>query len=543
MRWTAPITASTVSERIEALSRPPVVSSPRPSLTWSPSPMRAADPGQRAGVDDRRAQLGQLALGEVGVGAVERLGHDDAEHRVAEELQALVGRQAAVLVGERAVRQGALEQLGVERGIAERATRAGRSCQRTGSGSEDLATVGAGAVLAAGAARAVRQVLGTARGVGAGHQGRRDGLPLRTTVARVAARHLPLRDCHCSLLVDRSGGPSVSRPARARSAWPGPPTAGRPARSCVWSGSSASRAPHSAHNPGQSSSHNGWNGSASTTASRSSGSRSTRSSCEPADLELLVRVDVAVVVHEQLLEPHLDLVGDRLQAPRALALEPGSRRTRDQDALHDRLEPQVELDRRAFGDTEDLDAQICWSRHRPRHLALGPRAATELACIEHERRSRVQFAQGSTSGSGHNRSAVNRIHARGAAAKRSRARRARRAGAPRRRATRASWTKSGTRPETSPPNAATSLTRDEARNDHSGLVGHEHRLDVGQRGVHLRHLELVVEVADGAQPLDDRVDVALGAERREQAGEALDATRWAGRRTARREHRDAARRR
>src|SRR4029078_10503485 len=86
------------------------------------------------------------------------------------------------------------------------------------------------------------------------------------------------------------------------------------------------------------------------------------------------------------------------------AVEPGSRRTRDQDALHDRLQPQVELDRRAFGDAEDLDAQICWGLNRSRHLALGPRAATELASIEHERRSRVQLAQWFTFGSGHGRS-------------------------------------------------------------------------------------------------------------------------------------------
>ena len=66
--------------------------------------------------------------------------------------------------------------------------------------SEDLATVGASAVLTAGAARAVREVLGTAGGVGAGHQGGGHGLPLRPAVARVAARHLPLRDSHCYLL-------------------------------------------------------------------------------------------------------------------------------------------------------------------------------------------------------------------------------------------------------------------------------------------------------------------------------------------------------
>ena len=57
------MTASTVSERIEALLRPPVISSPRPSLTYSPRPDRAGDVGQRAGVDHGGAQLGQLALG------------------------------------------------------------------------------------------------------------------------------------------------------------------------------------------------------------------------------------------------------------------------------------------------------------------------------------------------------------------------------------------------------------------------------------------------------------------------------------------------
>ena len=160
--------------------------------------------------------------------AVERLGDDHAEHRVTEELQALVGGQAAVLVGERAVREGALEQLGVQVGIPERRAQLRRSWSAVPvrSGSEDLATVGAGAVLAALAARAVRQVLGTAGGVGAGHQGRRDGLPLRATVARVAARHLPLRDSHCVLLASRAR-------SRSSAGWsllelvPGSPSAGR----------------------------------------------------------------------------------------------------------------------------------------------------------------------------------------------------------------------------------------------------------------------------------------------------------------------------
>ena len=88
--------------------------------------------GQRPGVDDRRPQLGQPALGEVGVGAVERLGHDHTEHRVAEELQALVGRQPAVLVGVGTMRQRAVEQLGMQLGVPECCPQRGVVGQRTG---------------------------------------------------------------------------------------------------------------------------------------------------------------------------------------------------------------------------------------------------------------------------------------------------------------------------------------------------------------------------------------------------------------------------
>jgi hypothetical protein len=54
------------------------------------------------------------------VGRVERLGDHDAEHRVAQELQALVGRQPTVLVGVGTVGEGALEELGIQDRIAER---------------------------------------------------------------------------------------------------------------------------------------------------------------------------------------------------------------------------------------------------------------------------------------------------------------------------------------------------------------------------------------------------------------------------------------
>ncbi len=87
--------------------------------------------GERAHVHHRGAQLGQLPLGQVRVPVEERVGDHQAEHRVAEELQPLVGRQAAVLVRVRPVGEGATDQLGVQ-GDAERALQRGGF--RTGAG-------------------------------------------------------------------------------------------------------------------------------------------------------------------------------------------------------------------------------------------------------------------------------------------------------------------------------------------------------------------------------------------------------------------------
>ncbi len=134
LRWTAPITASTVSERIDALLAAAGRLLAAAELDVVADADAAADLGQRAGVDDGGAQLGQPALGEVRVGAVEGLGDDHAEHRVTEELEALVGRQATVLVGVRAVRESALEQLGVQLRIPERRAELGVVGQRSGPG-------------------------------------------------------------------------------------------------------------------------------------------------------------------------------------------------------------------------------------------------------------------------------------------------------------------------------------------------------------------------------------------------------------------------
>ena len=64
--------------------------------------------GQRAHLDNGGAQLRQLSLGQIGMAVEQRVRHDQAEHRVAQELKPLVGRQAAVLVCVRPVRKRAL---------------------------------------------------------------------------------------------------------------------------------------------------------------------------------------------------------------------------------------------------------------------------------------------------------------------------------------------------------------------------------------------------------------------------------------------------
>ena len=106
--------ASTVSARIDGLSAPPVIVSPRPRRMYGPTPIGAADLGQRDTRDEARAALGELALVEVGVVAEELDGDGLPEDGVAEELEALVGGDAAVLVRERPVREREQEQRGID---------------------------------------------------------------------------------------------------------------------------------------------------------------------------------------------------------------------------------------------------------------------------------------------------------------------------------------------------------------------------------------------------------------------------------------------
>jgi hypothetical protein len=77
-------------------------------------PEARGDLGQCHGVHHRLADLREGALVEVGVHAVHVVGDDDAQHRVAEELESLVGGVARVLRAPRAMHQRGSEEVGRE---------------------------------------------------------------------------------------------------------------------------------------------------------------------------------------------------------------------------------------------------------------------------------------------------------------------------------------------------------------------------------------------------------------------------------------------
>ena len=70
-------------------------------------------------VDYCGAKLGELTLGEVRMTSVEGVSDDQAEHRVTEKLQPLIGGQATMLVGKRSVRERTFQQRVVD-SMAER---------------------------------------------------------------------------------------------------------------------------------------------------------------------------------------------------------------------------------------------------------------------------------------------------------------------------------------------------------------------------------------------------------------------------------------
>jgi hypothetical protein len=109
----------------------------------------------------------------------------------------------------------------------------------------------------------------------------------------------------------------------------------------------------------------------------------------------LVVVSRTIGVSEQLLEMAPHMAGHRVQATHASTGCRGVCRASHQNTLHDRLQPQFQLDGLAgrYGDHVDV-TEVVRSRDGPRHLEHGAWASTELPGVKHQGQSRVQAVHG-----------------------------------------------------------------------------------------------------------------------------------------------------
>ena len=153
---------------------------------------------------------------------------------------------------------------------------------------------------------------------------------------------------------------SCGSPRRGRRG-PGPCSAAHrgSSDSCWCPGSSASRAPHSEHRPGQSSRHTGWNGSAGTTASRSAGSRSIRSPSSSRDVVVVALRPRACPGRRTA--PEVDVSSGSSTSSRHRTHSPAAApayRSGDEHALHHGLEPQLQLEVGAGGNADHVGAEI-----------------------------------------------------------------------------------------------------------------------------------------------------------------------------------------
>ena len=140
----------------------------------------------------------------------------------------------------------------------------------------------------------------------------------------------------------------------------------------------------------QSGPHSGENGSASPTASMIGCSRSMVSVDDVADLVGFGgRLGGAVGIGEQLGEVDLDMSGDRRQAAGALPRRRRRHRSGDQHAFRHRLEPQIQVKRRACVDRDQLDADARRAGHGLPDGQHGPWPPAEPRDVDHERRAGI----------------------------------------------------------------------------------------------------------------------------------------------------------
>ena len=144
------------------------------------------------------------------------------------------------------------------------------------------------------------------------------------------------------------------------------------------------------HRPGQSGEQTGWNGSAGTTVSRERGFDVDQVALELADSSSSSPSSTAAArARDRRTAPGRDveLLDDLPQAAHALPDGPGTDGSGDQDPLHDRLEPQVEIDVVTGGDADHVGTEVFRRTNRSLHASHRPRSPAQLVRVEHERRT------------------------------------------------------------------------------------------------------------------------------------------------------------
>ena len=109
----------------------------------------------------------------------------------------------------------------------------------------------------------------------------------------------------------------------------------------------------------------------------------------------LMVVSRTIGVSEQFLETSPHMAGHRVQATHANTGCRGMCRASHQDTLHDRFQPQFQLDglARRYGDQVDV-TEVFGSRDSPLDLEHGTWSSTELPGVKHQGQARVQAVHG-----------------------------------------------------------------------------------------------------------------------------------------------------
>ena len=290
------------------------------------------------------------------------------EHRVAQELQALVGGQAAVLVREGPVGQREDEQV-----TGQRRRPSASSSQRAACSACACAPDGVRPPRAPGPGNSAQTertwrpsywpqvghawcggLSSPQARFGHGDERGGGGLPLRAAGTGVGAGHLPLRDSHGQFSSGVGASPGVpgeeanrvrSRPAHRAST-----------TSWEWSaGRSSSRWPQSTHSPRAVGAAHRCERQAEDDGVTDQRLEIEVVALDAAHLVLLAGLDGrAALVGVELLDVELQGVGERLEAARARPLDGDVELAADEHALHHRLQPEPQRDLGTLGNADHL---------------------------------------------------------------------------------------------------------------------------------------------------------------------------------------------